>query len=97
LEFEWDEDKRQEVLRKHRIDIVYAARIFRGHVAQWPDERTDYGEPRMRSLGMVGDACFIVVHTERNNTIRLITAWKGGRRDREKYQKSLLGRDRKDA
>ncbi|TDK37551.1 BrnT family toxin [Rhizobium deserti] len=93
MEFEWDETKRQQVLRERGVDILYAALIFEGPVLTRTDDRADYGEIRYVSLGVVDDECFIVVTTDRNNVRRLITAWKGSRNDRSRYQESLARRD----
>ena len=89
--FEWDETKRQSVFEKHGVDILYAALIFEGDIISKVDDRADYGEIRIISMGMVEDECFVVVHTDRNGTTRLITAWKGGRNELEIYQNSIAG------
>ena len=60
----WDETKRQSVIEERGVDILYAALIFEGPVLTKPDNRRDYGEQRKISIGMVGDECFVVVHTE---------------------------------
>jgi uncharacterized DUF497 family protein len=97
LELEWDEDKRQATFRERGVDIAYAALIFLDEVFTHLDDRRDYGEERYISVGFVGDQCFVVVHTERENVIRVITAWKGGRNDRKKYEESLARRIGPDA
>ena len=86
MEFEWDERKRQEVLRDRNVDLLYAALIFDGPVLTKEDQREDYGEIRFISLGLVDGVPHIVVHTERDGKTRLITAWKGGGADHEKYK-----------
>jgi uncharacterized DUF497 family protein len=65
VEFEWDEGKRRRVIEERGVDMVYAALIFEGRVLTRADDRAHYGEPRRISLGMVGDECFVVVHTDR--------------------------------
>lgn len=92
MEFEWDEAKRLKTLEERGVDILYAALIFEGPVLQERDDRKDYGEERTVSLGLVDDEPFIVVHTERDGLIRLITAWKGGRHDYRKYQEGIARR-----
>jgi uncharacterized protein len=42
----------------------------------------------MIALGMADGEVYVVVYTMRDNVHRLITAWKGGKNDREKYEKS---------
>jgi hypothetical protein len=64
--------------------MVYAALIFEGAVLTRRDDREDYGE------------CFVVVHTERHGSTRLITAWKEGRDERAEYQAGINRRDKAD-
>ena len=92
MHFEWDEKKRRQGIEKHGVDMLYAALIFEGDVLTRRDDREDYGEERLISLGLVDDECFVVVHTERNGSTRLITAWKGGRDERAEYQAGIARR-----
>lgn len=89
MQFEWDEEKRQQNLDKHGVDFLDAALIFEGETLLREDTRADYGEVRFASLGMVDDVPYVVIHTERNGNIRLISAWKGGRKEYEKYKNSF--------
>lgn len=89
MDFEWDEEKRRRILESRGLDILYAALIFENDVLTRVDEREDYGEMRMISLGLTDNEPFIVVHTERNGVTRLITAWKGGQNDFEKYKSGI--------
>ena len=89
MNFEWYEEKRQQNYEKHGVDLLEAAFIFEGVTLTREDDRKDYGEVRMISLGLVDDVPYIVIHTERNGNIRLISAWKGGRKDYEKYKNSF--------
>jgi uncharacterized DUF497 family protein len=97
LELEWDENKRRRLLEERGLDILFAALIFEGPVLTWIDDRRDYGERRLISLGVVEGEVFTVVHTERSGITRLITAWKGGRRDLERYQAGVARRAESDA
>jgi uncharacterized DUF497 family protein len=89
LEFQWDEAKRQKTIRERDVDLLKAARIFENRVLVFRDGRHDYGELRYRAVGMLEEECFVVIYTERDGVIRLITAWKGGRDDRARYQASI--------
>lgn len=91
MEFEWNEEKRQQGIEKHGVDMVYAALIFEGPVLTVVDDRMDYGEVREISLGMVEDEVFVVVHTQRSEVTRIISGWKGGRNDRRRYEAGLAG------
>jgi uncharacterized DUF497 family protein len=97
MRFQWNETKRQAVIKERQVDILYAALIFEGDVLTRVDDRKEYGEERLISMGMVGDEVFVVVYTLRDDEIRLITAWKGGRDEQEHYQTGILKRSQEDA
>ncbi|WP_026381190.1 BrnT family toxin [Afifella pfennigii] len=97
MEFEWSETKRQEVIERRKVDILYAAFIFEGPVFVSKDGRKEYGEDRWIAVGLVENECFVVVYTIRDGTIRLITAWKGGRHERRRYQERLARQPAGDA
>ena len=86
---EWDDEKRQQNIQKHCVDLLYAALIFEGPTLNKVDDRHDYGEERFVALGLVDGDPFTVVYTMRGENIRLISAWKGGRKDYEKYKDSF--------
>lgn len=87
--FEWDEQKRELNLEKHGVDFLDAALIFEDDVMSFIDGRRNYGETRYVSFGVADGTFYTVVHTERNGRIRLISAWKGGRKDYERYKESF--------
>jgi uncharacterized DUF497 family protein len=86
MQFEWDEGKRQRLLQQRGIDLIRVARIFRGPVITERDTRTNYGEDRDVSIGKVEEDFYVVVHTTRQDVVRLITAWRAGRGARQRYQ-----------
>ncbi|NGP19372.1 BrnT family toxin [Devosia aurantiaca] len=96
MDFEWNEEKRQSNLKKHGVDIFDAALIFDDECLTVEDQRYDYGEIRLRSTGVVDGQCYVVIHTDRDGIIRLISAWKGGRRDRRDLETYLFGRNKGD-
>ena len=93
LEFEWDEKKRQSVWAERGVDFEFASLIFRVSVYESKDARNDYGEERITAVGYVEDKCYVVVFTRREDVVRIISARRGGRRDRRKYDAYLAGRD----
>jgi uncharacterized protein len=90
--FEWDEEKRQQNLLKHGVDLLYAAQIFEGEVVKIVDDRQDYGETRYLALGTIGGDIFAVVYTMRGDNIRLISARKARKKEYERYQNRILRR-----
>jgi len=84
MEFEWDVDKDRENQAKHGISFEEATHIFDGPVLTKIDDREAYGEVREITMGMLSpDAVLVVVHTERGENIRLISARKANRRERQ--------------
>ena len=89
FEFEWDENKRLAVLTRRGVDFRRVAYMFNGPLLTKPDGRRDYGEDRFISIGMIEKDCYVAVHTRRGTTVRIISAWKGGRREQREYHASL--------
>ena len=85
--FEWDEAKNASNLIKHGISFDEATLIFEGSVLTVPDVRFDYGESRSISIGSIQSVVFVsVVHTERNGSIRIISARLANRTERRLYR-----------
>ena len=61
MDFEWDEDKRLANVRKHGIDFVDAITIFEGDTLTLEDNRFDYDELRLITLGLYEDRVIVVV------------------------------------
>ena len=89
MQFEWNEEKRQATINARGVDLLYAALIFEGETLMREDDRKDYGEVRFASLGLVDDVAYIVIHTQRGENTRLISAWRGGHKDYERYKDSF--------
>ena len=84
---EWDEKKRLSNIVKHRVDFADAARVFEGRVRVREERRRDYGEDRFSAVGEADGRLFYVVYTRRDDTIRIISARRAGRHEREEYYK----------
>lgn len=90
MKFEWDEAKNQSNIRNHGISFELAQRIFAGPVLTWLDDREDYGEDRFISIGAIdGVALIVVVHTDREGRVRLISARAASRRERQTYYEQI--------
>ncbi len=86
MNFEWDSAKSQSNFDKHGIRLEETAQIFLGPTLTSIDDRQDYGEIREISIGQLrGLAILVVVHTDRDGVIRLISARRAKAREREKY------------
>jgi uncharacterized DUF497 family protein len=88
--FEWDSEKDLINIAKHGVSFDVAQHIFEGPALTWLDDREDYGEVRKISIGMVDEtAVLVVVHTDRNDGIRLISARPASRRERRLFYEQI--------
>ena len=89
MDFEWDEAKNQSNIKKHLISFEEAQTIFEGEVFTVADDRFHYSEERYISLGELvlaqGSLIIAVVHTERGERTRLISARKASPREQRQY------------
>jgi uncharacterized DUF497 family protein len=87
MNFEWDENKRASNIIKHNIDFSRVYTMFEDeYLITMEDKRKDYGEQRFRSIGMVGDELLVaVIHTDRENAIRIISARRANKKERRNY------------
>ena len=88
MEFEGDEGKATLNERKHGIPFPFATRVFLDeNRLEWIDTRRQYGEPRWITIGVIESVEIAVAYTVRGETIRLISARKAERHEREDYWK----------
>jgi len=73
MRFTWHEKNRRANLRDHGLDFVDAPRVFEGPTFTFEDDRFDYPEKRLVTLGFLGDVAVSVVHTESESEIRVIS------------------------
>nr|VFJ95529.1 MAG: hypothetical protein BECKH772A_GA0070896_100883 [Candidatus Kentron sp. H]VFJ96339.1 MAG: hypothetical protein BECKH772B_GA0070898_100903 [Candidatus Kentron sp. H]VFK02229.1 MAG: hypothetical protein BECKH772C_GA0070978_100853 [Candidatus Kentron sp. H] len=73
MRFTWHEPKRQANLRNRGVDFADARRVFAGPTFTFEDDREDYGERRWVTLGLLGMKVVVIVHTETENEIRVIS------------------------
>jgi uncharacterized DUF497 family protein len=83
--FEWDEEKNEINKRKHGIRFELALRVFydENRLEEY-DEEHSKGEDRYISLGYV-NGVLVVVHTDRGEAIRIISARPADKKERVKY------------
>jgi uncharacterized protein len=90
MEFEWDSNKADANLRKHRVSFEDATRVFLDpHRIETFDDRETYGEACWKTVGLVGPALLAVYTVRRKdgNLIRLISARKADAHERTQYRK----------
>ena len=86
ISFEWDEQKAKANLAKHGVSFHEAKGAFQDPFAlELLDVRFDYGEERYILIAMVGGRCLTIVHAERNDVCRLISARISTRAEQDAY------------
>jgi uncharacterized DUF497 family protein len=89
LRFEWDPRKAAANLRRHRVSFEEASTAFYDETAMLIDDPDHSAiEERFVLLGLSASGRLLVIpHCYRagSDAIRLISAWKGDRRDRAFY------------
>ena len=85
ITFEWDERKRQANIRKHGIDFADIPPLFEGDIVTIEDIRYNYGETRFITFGLLKIGVIVVVHTERNGNLRIISARKATKNESKIY------------
>lgn len=89
MEYEWDPDKAQRNIKKHRVSFEEASTVFDDLLSQmFFDEEHSDDEARYVTMGMSSRGRVLVVgHAERNDKIRIITARLTTRKERKDYEK----------
>ena len=88
VQFEWDRHKAEENSRKHQITFEEASTIFRDRLAYiFDDEKHSEDELREIIIGhSVNNRILLVVFTERDGRIRIISARKAESVERKAYE-----------
>jgi len=88
-EFEWNDKKAALNFKKHGVGFEEARTVFRDPFAiELYDDREDYGEERYILIGMSENDILVVVHTERNERNRIISARKAELNERRHYHET---------
>ena len=85
MNYEWDGTKRQINIKKHGIDFINVPMIFDGYTLTIEDDRYDYGETRFVTFGILEGRVVAVVHTENEESIRIISIRKATKYEEKTY------------
>ena len=90
LSFEWDESKAKSNLAKHGVSFEEACTVFGDPLSLTiPDPAHSRVEERSIVLGQSHRRkLLVVVHTERGDNVRIISARRASRRERKSYEES---------
>lgn len=88
MQFEWDPEKAAANVKRRRISFSEAASVLEDPLSTtFPDEAHSEEEMRFLTIGVSHRGRVLVVaHTERDDTIRIISVRRATRREREFYE-----------
>ena len=91
LTFEWDLRKARSNLAKHGVGFKEASTIFGDPLSLTiPDPEHSLSEERYITVGRAfSGKLLVVVHTERGDNIRIISARRASRRERKFYERII--------
>ena len=90
LTFGWDEVKAKENLKKHGVNFEEGKTIFNdSFLFTFPDIEHSVNEERYINIGLSANGrILIVIHTERQEKIRIVSCRKATARERRFYEES---------
>jgi uncharacterized protein len=90
VDFEWDESKRQRILRERSLDFADAYLFFDGRpIIHQPTPRE--GEDRWKSTAIFDGKSFTVVWMWRDDAIRVISMRRSHEQEQRKYREAFGG------
>ncbi len=91
LTFEWDSRKARSNLSKHGVSFAAASTVFGDSLSLTiPDPDHSIAEHRYITMGRTFDGkLLVVVHTDRGDNIRIISARRANRRERKSYEEEI--------
>ena len=89
MKYEWDEAKNRINCTKHGLDFADAPAVLSGPSVTFADDRFDYGEDRLVTLGLLAGRVVVIAHVPRGDATRIISMRKANRREQEIYKKRL--------
>ncbi|PWC34639.1 hypothetical protein TSO352_24295 [Azospirillum sp. TSO35-2] len=85
----FDPAKRDRTLSERGLDFADAVEVFAGRTIDIPDERFDYGEDRVLSVGHLRNRMVIVVWTQEADARRIISMRKANDREQTRFGQRL--------
>jgi uncharacterized protein len=90
MKYGWGEAKNRSNFVKHGLDFADAEQMLSGPCVTFVDDRFDYGEKRLTTLGLLAGRVVVIAHMPRGDHVtRIISMRKANRREQKIYQKRL--------
>ena len=85
MDIEYPLTKRDDTLAERGLDMARAAEIFDGPTLTAEDDRQDYGETRLITIGFLDGRMVVTVWTQRGEACRIISLRKANEREQKTY------------
>lgn len=85
MDIEYPTAKRESTLAERGLDMARAAEIFGGATLTVEDDREDYGETRLITIGFLDGRMVVMVWTQRGAARRIISLRKANEREQKAY------------
>ncbi|NLX29246.1 MAG: BrnT family toxin [Bacteroidales bacterium] len=89
MDFEYDQHKNRSNIIKHGIDFADAESIFMYPMLIREVVRSDYGEQRWISIGLLKGIVVVMVFTIRRGKMRIISIRKANLKERDIYNEKV--------
>ncbi|MBC8130500.1 MAG: BrnT family toxin [Rhizobiaceae bacterium] len=91
--FEWDQRKASRNLELGRPSFESVSRFRFETAITFEDTRADYGEKRMTAIGLLDGRVHVLVYTERDKVVRIISFRNANDREIRRYDRETMGRN----
>jgi uncharacterized DUF497 family protein len=88
VRFNWDVAKSELNPQERGFGFDLAILIFGSDTLEWPDDRRNYGESRVRAIGEVNGVVPHIVFTDRSDVRRIISARVANKKERNQWHAS---------
>jgi len=85
----FDPAKRDRTLAERGLDFADAAELLDGPAYEFVDTRSDYGEERITTVGLLQGRMLVVVWTKRGEDRHIISMRKANEREQKRYREQL--------
>ena len=89
VRFEWDDDKNEINIQKHKISFIEAITVFDDdNILYEPDSEHSINEERFNAIGISRERRLLIVchcYRESDTVIRIISARKANKNEWDKY------------
>lgn len=89
MNISFDPAKRRTTLTARGLDFADAAEVFAGPVFEQDDDRFDYGERRLITIGLLRGRMVVLVWTPRGAERHIISMRKANDREQKRYRARL--------